>query len=372
MTDEQPEHDELPEEPEASAEPAPASGSRRRRPGRGAAGLTDSFASTGFRVAGGSSVGMAVRQAAAVSSFGSAHVRLRESLTPALDLTSGALLGPRFTFAAEEFVRHSGIQEVFSSPLHGLDLRHLMPGAPMGRSGAFDFARKLNSRWSALTERMELLLPDNWRGEDLDFDAVLRVLEDGIPLVWVPSSEVIRGLAAEADAAARRTVLEERAATVIEDCRSAIKAITREDLTAHAAHVNDCLSLITEGRCAAAQALSASVWDTTLRAVARADPALRNGKRITYGSVKKGMPKATLGTAIGQFRSYCIHTSVHAACVNFDGPPTPVPEHYSRHATSHAVGPTQYTKANALAAVMLAVGLLRELEETQRPIILAE
>jgi hypothetical protein len=45
-----------------------------------------------------------------------------------------------------------------------------------------------------------------------------------------------------------------------------------------------------------------------------------------------------------------------------------VPEEYNRHATAHAAGPTQITLPNALTAVMLAVGLVRELEETQLPL----
>lgn len=41
----------------------------------------------------------------------------------------------------------------------------------------------------------------------------------------------------------------------------------------------------------------------------------------------------------------------------------PVPTAFNRHATVHAAGPTQYTVANALTALMLAVSLVREIQE---------
>jgi hypothetical protein len=41
----------------------------------------------------------------------------------------------------------------------------------------------------------------------------------------------------------------------------------------------------------------------------------------------------------------------------------PVPVVYNRHASAHAVGDVQYTEANALVAVMMAVSMLCELQE---------
>lgn len=78
------------------------------------------------------------------------------------------------------------------------------------------------------------------------------------------------------------------------------------------------------------------------------------------------LPKATMDTLVGRFRAYCMHTSIHKAYEPYWGPP--ITEGYNRPATAHAAGPTQITLANALAAVMLVVGLVRELEETQRPL----
>ncbi|WP_281154709.1 hypothetical protein [Streptomyces sp. HYC2] len=40
-----------------------------------------------------------------------------------------------------------------------------------------------------------------------------------------------------------------------------------------------------------------------------------------------------------------------------------MPEGFNRHATAHAAGAVQYTAANAVIALMLAVSVLREIDD---------
>jgi hypothetical protein len=254
--------------------------------------------------------------------------------------------------------------------LKELDLRQLMPGTALIRTDALKLAYDTNL-WLTLTNGLERLDPENWRGEDLDRVAMLSVMEDGIPLVWTPDADVIKALTAEQEAAVRRKVLEQHAPAVTSHCLNVLDAVKREDLAPQVGYLQDCLEILSAGTFAPAQALAANVFDTVLRAMVRADPTLLGkSKYFKYSEVTANLPKATLETTVGRFRAYCVHTCVHVACIDYYGPP--VPPRHSRHATSHATGRTQYTVANALAAVMLAVGLLRELEETGRPITLAE
>ncbi|MFF5475432.1 hypothetical protein [Streptomyces achromogenes] len=249
----------------------------------------------------------------------------------------------------------------FASASDGLDLRHLMPGGALSRNEAFRIAG------SPLWERLQAVDPENWRGERLRRLDMLEVMEEGIPLVWTPSADVIRELLDAPDAPTRRKMLERQAPAVVEDCRTALTDVARTDLASEVDYLHDCLDSIGNGKYAAAQVLASSVLDTILRAMVRADPRLQNTKGgFTFHILSAQLPKATPDTLVGQFRAYCIHTSIHKAYEPYFGPP--VPEEYNRHATAHAAGPTQITLANALAAVMLAVGLVRELEETQRPV----
>ncbi|MFD8260208.1 hypothetical protein ACFV19_15015 [Streptomyces griseoluteus] len=284
---------------------------------------------------------------------------LAARLSPSLTTFASALdgLGLDESLAA----RLSPSLTTFASALDGLDLRHLMPGGALSRNEAFRLAG------STLWERLQAVDPENWRGERLRRLYMLAVMEEGIPLVWTPSADVIRELLEAPDAPTRRKVLERQAPAVVEDCRTVLTDVARTDLASELDFLHDCLDSIGTGKYAAAQVLASSVLDTILRAMVRADPRLQNNKGgFTFNILAAQMPKATPDTLVGQFRAYCIHTSIHKAYEQYFGPP--VPEEYNRHATAHAAGPTQITLANALAAVMLAVGLVRELEETQRPL----
>jgi hypothetical protein len=296
--------------------------------------------------------------------FDSAAERLTRS---SRQLGSGIATSAFTSTGLDKLWKQSALNQL---ELHSLDLRPLLPGVALGRSEAFDLASRA-SFFDRLTVGFQRLDPANWRGEDLDRVAMLEVMEAGIPLVWTPGADVIRALTDEKDPAARRNILAEHAAAVISQSRTVLRDVTREDLAAQIGYLDNCLDLLGTGPIAPAQALAANVWDTTLRAIVRADPALQTARgTFMYGKVKEGLPKASMETVIGQFRAYCINTSVHTASVDYYGPP--VPEQLSRHATSHATGTTQYTLANALTAVMMAVGLLRELQETMRPIKTAD
>ncbi|MEU2518869.1 hypothetical protein ABZ732_08795 [Streptomyces pseudogriseolus] len=372
MTDEQHEHD---EEPDESAEPDGDQDPDVRQendeeepaqPRRLTIGeLAEEFQKTTGRPAPGiATPGIFTATEALRRAFDSPFQRmLREG--PAAQLFGNPGLSARLQglFPAQENAISAAVraslqsQSVFSN----LDLRHLMPGGVLSRNEALRLAG------STLWERLQELDPENWRGERLRRLDMLKVMEEGIPLVWTPPADVIRDLLDAPDAPARRKVLEQQAAAVVEHCRTVLTDVHRHDLTAEVGFLNDCLDSIDGGKDAAAQVLASSVLDTVLRAMVRADASLQNGQGgFNFKVLAAQLPKATPDTLVGQFRAYCINTSIHRAYEPYFGPP--VPEEFNRHATAHAAGPTQITLANALAAMMLAVGLLRELEETQRPL----
>jgi hypothetical protein len=287
----------------------------------------------------------------------------QESVSARLSPTLAAAATALGRYRLEESVsaRLSPTLAAAATALNNLDLRYLMPGGVLSRNEAFRLAG------SALWENVQDVDPGNWRGERLRRLDMLAVLEEGIPLVWTPSADVIRELLDASDAPARRKVLERQAPTVAEDCRTVLTDVVRTDLASEVGFLHDCLDSIDNGTYPAAQVLASSILDTLLRAMVRANPHLQNNKGgFTFSILAAQLPKATPDTQVGQFRAYCVNTGIHKAYEPYFGPP--VPEGYNRHATAHAAGPTQITLPNALTAVMLAVGLVRELEETQLPL----
>lgn len=306
----------------------------------------------------------AVQQAPFRSPYASSSVTpdLRDRLLGAVFADSPLLAAARR--AAASAARTELQRQAFS--LAGPDLRRLALGFGLNRAEALQVAKRLTVS-APLIDKFARLDPENWRYEPLDREAMITVMEEGIPLVWVPPAEVIRDLCAEPDPAHRREILVARLDQVLHHGGQVLEAINRVDLASSKQHLRECLALLDEGRPAAAQALATCVWDTTLRALVRADSSLQNKHGgFTYKIIKAAMPQADMGVTVGKFRAYCLNTCLHAAWGEYFGPQ--VPPQYNRHATAHAVGPTQYTTANAAVAFMNALGLMRELEETQRPI----
>lgn len=187
-------------------------------------------------------------------------------------------------------------------------------------------------------------------------------MRGGIPLTWVPPADVIRALVAAPDGPARAIVLEANRDAIVGSCRQVLTEVASPDLQHQVRLLEECVDMMDSGRHQGAQALAASVWDTVCRGVWRAEPHLNGGKRWNYKEVDARLPDIDDDDTVIEFRQAYLFAPFVNACDSFwDN--DPVPTTFNRHANVHAAGPTQYTVANALTALMLAVSLVRELEE---------
>ncbi|MFG2761532.1 hypothetical protein [Streptomyces wuyuanensis] len=243
-----------------------------------------------------------------------------------------------------------------------------MPKLPIDMPDLSYLAPKVN--WAEVTGIAQLVpnirrtlaafLPGNWLDGGLDYGRMTDVIKAGIPLTWVPPADVIRVLVAAPDDAARATVLEANRDAIVESCRLVLAEVSRPELQYQVHLLEECVDLMASGRHMGAQALAASVWDTVYRAVWRAEPELNGGKGWSYAGVAGRLPQIDHKDTVIEFRLACVFGPFVKACESFWKPP--VPTAFNRHATVHTAGPTQYTVANALTALMLAVSIVRELE----------
>ncbi|MFD8992258.1 hypothetical protein ACFVZ4_29955 [Streptomyces goshikiensis] len=221
----------------------------------------------------------------------------------------------------------------------------------------------LGDTLNRIAQQMEELLPSNWSGLSGRYEEVIPVMRDeGIPLAWVPPAPVVRELLDAPDAPARRAVLEKHQPAVWAACRDALDEVGRAEFAEQVLLMRDCVDMAEAGHTSGAQALAAAVWDTTVRGFVRATPSLQaNRGRFAYRELLAGLPKAEDQEVVRKFRVASLFAPFERACQRFDES-TPVPDTFSRHATTHATGQTQYTPVNATIAVMLAVSVLRGLE----------
>jgi hypothetical protein len=240
----------------------------------------------------------------------------------------------------------------------GLGLKPLLRS--VGGSSAGLLAAWPAVDWPAVFRPLREALPANWPDAP-DWEAALEIMNDGIPLMWIPREEIVTALMGAADGAARRDLLVRRTAEIAADCQAALAEVDAAELLPLAGLASDACRALSAGHQAAAQALSANVFDTWLRAAAR------RGVRISlpadgwfsYGKVRGLLEPLSGDITIRELRAEGSLAPALMALASY-GPGDTVPAEFSRHATAHAAGPEQYSDANAVIALMLATSVLRQ------------
>ncbi len=202
-------------------------------------------------------------------------------------------------------------------------------------------------------EAWQAAVPGNWR--DLAFDEIERVLdlmeESGWALVWTPRAEIVRELiGAESDL--RDEKLLELEQTVLDDLSEATRALAGSAEAELAAGNLEAIDSYVDGRFRASQALATVIFTELFHRYV--SEKFADGRT----SLKPLDPReATLGNV----RRYCVLRSVLVAIETYFGrDDEPIPTRFNRHASAHRLSPEQYTKLNALAALMLTTSLLSE------------
>jgi hypothetical protein len=193
----------------------------------------------------------------------------------------------------------------------------------------------------------------------------MTLMNEGIPLVWVPRAAVVKELTAASDAEARARILAAARDDIAEDCRIALTSVRSPDRRPLAVLAELTAGMLTTDFWPGAQALAANVFDTWLyQAASRGTPfSAPGGDKGFYGQIKKQIDPVDDDTLIIEFRSACVLAPVLAALKPLWPSSDPTPSQFSRHATSHRAGPEQYTERNSVIAVMLTVSVLREAEQ---------
>jgi hypothetical protein len=197
---------------------------------------------------------------------------------------------------------------------------------------------------------------------DLDIGTAMGViLDEGIPLVWVPRPAIVAELVGAAGADVRDSILLSSRDDIAIDCLTVLGEVTAPELKPLAELAAETVSALRGGHGSSAQALAGNIFDTLLHDAARrgvvfAAPPVGYFK---YDKVRKQITPVSDDTAIRRFRPDCVLSAALAALEKYD-PSDPPPARFVRHATAHRACPAQYTPVNAIVAVMLVASMLRE------------
>jgi len=207
-------------------------------------------------------------------------------------------------------------------------------------------------------------MPENWQElEGTELEIIDFVKASGLCLVWAPRPQVIRALLDADDEAERARVLAENADAILDDLDAVLAASEGCGIDGQAdacAFAVDALTSARAGHFNGAQALAACGLARVIHAsfglsfgAARDKFEKFDLEEATMMVLKIGVLEVCTAHALKQYRP------VGAA---------DLPDGYNRHATQHGERAT-FSQENALAAMLLLVGWVRQLKrlEERRP-----
>lgn len=198
------------------------------------------------------------------------------------------------------------------------------------------------------------VLPANWLEMRIGLqDAARRTMaETGICLAWVPRPDVIAAIVAAKSQEERDRALVSNEAEILADLAAALAEAKSQELMDLAESAQQAVAAYRAGLRRPAQALAGAAITTVL--------ADHFGEKNFAEARRRLTPRAPAAVDLRVARRAMLEWCLLAAiALSYSEPPPG----FNRHLTVHRVGTKQYTDANALAGLMLLVGLLRELHE---------
>lgn len=209
--------------------------------------------------------------------------------------------------------------------------------------------------WLPDLASLQLHLPRNWRGVKVDVDEieqdVFQILSEGIPLAWVPDNRVIGLLLDAPDARARRRVISNNHRGIISACVNVAGSLPLGGRPLFLADtIVRSVRALQDGHVEAAQALATNVLDTLVTGYSRA----------ALGRSKSGMLNPSYANKLSEDRSWRLQLALGATFAVMRGEHTVHERHnaFHRNATAHAVTSHQYSRINAVLAIMNATSVL--------------
>ncbi|WP_159080340.1 hypothetical protein [Nocardia suismassiliense] len=200
--------------------------------------------------------------------------------------------------------------------------------------------------------RAHLFLP-NWRAHHGISEDKLKtlLLDEGLALAWVPDAELLDQLITARSVQERRTILGRKWKRVTSSCRSEVESIASTKYSHYRYFALKATEALENGHHETAQALAANLLDTMLRQT------LKTAHTKVTGQNKR----PDLGN--WPLRSAIVFGGIWGSYTRFfEDQGDKIPHRFSRHASAHGVSKRQYSRINAVVAVMHTTAYLMLLD----------
>jgi hypothetical protein len=292
----------------------------------------------------------------------SALNQIRESIAasiamPTFNMPSMGIDPTIFTRVAEGVMRASGTSSLVASK--ALDDHVARAIAPATQAIAEMFAEQ-NAHWrrilKSFAELADRMFPENWLGVPHPSFAELEeiLIDEGIPLMWVPGPQALVAILAAKDAAARRRVISNRWRGIVSDCGTVLEGVTHPELQHARGFALDCFHALRDGHTSPAQALAANLLDSLLGSqLEKADLAVLKDNGLKNKGKKFNLNDHEARYALTFAPVWC--AQMHYFASRGDT----VPASFGRNPTVHAVSRTQYKRINAVIGLMVVASVLK-------------
>lgn len=205
-----------------------------------------------------------------------------------------------------------------------------------------------------LLKRLRESEAPNWP-EGASAENMLVAMQDqGLPMVWVPSAEIIKEVLAVESREERLAVLAAHRGVLVDECAAVLAQVRHTSLAGQVTLATQALALMRDGHLEGAQALAVLVVDTAVtREFGLNHDSIRRKFRVDLDRVK--LLELRLWAALCPLVLFYEHWHPKS------GRPAPVA--LSRHVTVHQADPAHFTLDNALVATLLMTSVLRGLQE---------
>ncbi|WP_328493489.1 hypothetical protein OHS59_12555 [Streptomyces sp. NBC_00414] len=212
-----------------------------------------------------------------------------------------------------------------------------------------------HSVFESLRDTLNKHRPENLRDVTLGTGDLEKLLVDeGIPLMWVPGPQTVHALLEAPDAAARRRIIGRRWKGIVNDCEKVLEEVDHSAVHDARGFALDVARALRDGHTSAAQALAANLLDSILQR--HFDNAAR--VQLTKNDFKTKGIKFKMDDY--KYKVACTFAPVwYAHAKYFPKNGDPIPRTFGRHPSAHGVSRTQYSRINAVYALMLVTSVIK-------------
>jgi hypothetical protein len=219
-----------------------------------------------------------------------------------------------------------------------------------------DLLKKWAPTFARMAKDLERMLPLNWHGTTKPGWGVIEsiLLDEGITLAWVPRKKMLQALFDAKDGTARRVILDKHWMALSADCEQVLGEISHRQLASHVSFAKKAVDALNAGHEEAAQALSVNLLDSILG---------QHFDETTCGKLTGRKRVDRLDVKEYEFEVAMVLAPVWRAHEKFRLRKDLIPDTFTRHASVHAVSRRQYSRVNAVVALMLVASTLKFLDE---------